>query len=112
MSKTPQVARAVKNLPANAGDTRDVFDPWVGTVPWSREWQPAPVLLPEKFHGQKSVVGYSPWGLKESDTTEHGDQQDHTVLGTVPPLHLNIEALTFSMTVLREKVFIEETEAE
>ena len=47
------------------------FDPWVGKMPWSRKWQPATVFLPEKFHGQRSLVDYSPWGLKEPDTTEH-----------------------------------------
>ena len=38
--------------------------------PWRRKWQPTPVLLPGKFHGQRSLVSYSPWGRKESDTTE------------------------------------------
>ena len=33
------------------------------------QWQPTPVLLPGKFHGQRSLVGYSPWDHKESDTT-------------------------------------------
>ena len=33
-------------------------------------WQPTPVFLPGKFHGQKSLAGYSPWGHKESDMTE------------------------------------------
>ena len=37
---------------------------------WRRRWQPTPVLLPGKFHGLRSLVGYSPWGCKESDTTE------------------------------------------
>ena len=37
---------------------------------WRRKWQPTPVLLPGKFHGQRSLVGYSPWGCKESDMTE------------------------------------------
>ena len=46
------------------------FDPWVGKIPWRRKWQPTPVLLPGKFHGLRSLVGYSPWGRKESDTTE------------------------------------------
>ena len=39
-------------------------------IEWRRKWQPTPVLLPEKFHGWRSLVGYSPWGHKESDTTE------------------------------------------
>ena len=37
---------------------------------WIRKWQPTPVLLPRKFHGWRSLVGYSPWSRKESDTTE------------------------------------------
>ena len=37
---------------------------------WRRKWQPTPVLLPGNFHGWRSLVGYSPWGCKESDTTE------------------------------------------
>ena len=35
------------------------------------KWQPTPVFLPGKFQGQRSLVGHSPWGHKESDTTEH-----------------------------------------
>ena len=46
------------------------FDPWVGKIPCKREWQPIPVFLPGEFHGQRSLVGYSPWGRKELDTTE------------------------------------------
>ena len=46
------------------------FDPWVKKILWSRKWQPAPVFLPGKFHGQRSLVGCSPQGCKESDTTE------------------------------------------
>ena len=37
---------------------------------WRRQWQPTPVLLPGKSHGQRNLVGYSPWRLEESDTTE------------------------------------------
>ena len=45
-------------------------DPWIGKVPWRREWQPTlPVFLPGEFHGQRSLEGYSPCGHKESDTT-------------------------------------------
>ena len=49
---------------------RPGFDPWVGKIPWRRKWQLTPVLLPGKSHGQRSLVGYSPWGRKESDTIE------------------------------------------
>ena len=40
------------------------MDPWVRKIPWSRKWQPAAVFLPGKFHGQRSLVGYSPWVAK------------------------------------------------
>ena len=43
---------------------RHVFDPWVGKIPWSRKQQPTPVFLPGKFHGERSLVGYSTWGHK------------------------------------------------
>ena len=49
---------------------RHEFDPWVGKIPWRRKWQPSPVFLPGKFHGQRSLVGYSRWDCKESDMTE------------------------------------------
>ena len=49
---------------------RPGFDPWVGKIPWRRKWQPTPVHLPGKFHGWRSLVGYSPWGRKEVDMTE------------------------------------------
>ena len=62
--------QVVKNLLANAENIkRHKFDPWVRKVPWRREWQPTPVFLPGEFHGQKSLVIYSPWGYRESDTT-------------------------------------------
>ena len=44
--------------------------PWAGNVPQRREWQNTPVFLPGEFHGQRSLVGHSPWGCRESDTTE------------------------------------------
>ena len=40
-------------------------------IPWRRKWQPSPVFLLGKSHGQRSLVGYSSWGHKESDMTEH-----------------------------------------
>ena len=60
----------VKNPPVNAGDQEMRFYPWVRKIPWRRAWQPTPVFLPGKPHGQRSLVGYSPWGCKELDMTE------------------------------------------
>ena len=52
------VAQMVKLLPAMWGPG---FDPWLGKIPWRRKWQSTPVFLPGKFHGWRSLVGYSPW---------------------------------------------------
>ena len=44
-------------------------------MPWNRNWQSTPVFLPGKFHGQRSLLGYSPWSLKEFNMTEHARAQ-------------------------------------
>ena len=62
------VAQMVKNLPA-------VWETWVGKIPWKRAWQPSPVFLPGESPGQRSLVGYSPWGHTESDMTEQLSSQ-------------------------------------
>jgi len=63
----------VKNLPANAGDAGDIGSvPGLGRSPGGGKWQPTPVFLPGEFHGQRSLLDYSPWGLKESEMTELG----------------------------------------
>ena len=49
---------------------RPRFDSWVGKILWSRKWQPTPVFFRGESHGQRSLVGYSPWGSKESGTIE------------------------------------------
>ena len=46
------------------------LSPWVGKIPWRRKWQPTMLYLPQESHGQRSLVGYSPQGHKELDTTE------------------------------------------
>ena len=45
------------------------FHPWVRKIPWSKKWQPTQVFLLRKSNGQRSLLGYSPWGHKESDAT-------------------------------------------
>ena len=58
-----------KCFPSGACDKESIcqcrkheFDPWVGKIPWRGKWKSSPVLLPGKFHGQRSQVDYSPWG--------------------------------------------------
>ena len=61
------MAQTVKNLPA-------MQETWFQSLgqedPWRREWLPIPVFLPGEFHGMGSLAGYTPWGHKESDSTE------------------------------------------
>ena len=57
------LGQMVKSLPA-------MQETWVGKILWRREWLPTPVSLPGESHGQRSLVGYIPKGLKGLDTTE------------------------------------------
>ena len=61
----------VKNCLPMQETQETCFDPWLRKVPWSRKWQPSPGFLPGEFHGQRSLVGCSPWGFIESDMTQH-----------------------------------------
>ena len=77
---TSLVAQMVKRLPA-------MQETWVqslgGEDPRKRKWQPTPVFLPEEFHGQRSLAGYSPQGHKQSGTTERLSLKS-TGLGDLP----------------------------
>ena len=53
--RASQVALVIKNTPANAGNLRPGFDPWVRMMPWRRKWQPTPVFLTGESHGQRSL---------------------------------------------------------
>ena len=65
-----QVAQVLKNPTTNAGDARDVFNPWAGKIPWRRKWKPTPVFLPGESHRQRSWMGYRSWGRRELDVSE------------------------------------------
>ena len=87
------VGTVVKNPSASAGDVGDE-----GWIPGSRrspgrKWQPTSVFLSEKSQRQRSLVGYSTWGHKESDTTEHA----HTTV---------IYVTTYLFTHLNRHLFI------
>ena len=76
------VAQTVKRLPI-------MQETWVGSLgqedPLERKWQPTLVLLPWKFHERRNLVGHSPWGRKELDTTEQ--------------LHWYVELETYSLSI-------------
>ena len=64
----PQIPRIC--LPMQAWTCQIRFDPWIGKIPWRRKWQSTPIFLPGESRGQRSLMGYSPWGRKESNMTE------------------------------------------
>ena len=67
LSRTSLVAQMGKHL----STMQETWVPSLGQEdPLERKWQSTPVLLPGKSHGQRRLVGYSPWGRKELDTTE------------------------------------------
>ena len=73
--RASQVVLVAKNPPLAKNPTYQCrrqcwFNPWVRKIPWRRAWQPTPVFLPGKSHGQRNLAGCSPWGHTESDTTE------------------------------------------
>ena len=80
-----RVAQMVKNC---LQCRRPGFDPWFGTIPWRRAWQPTPVFLPGESHGQKSLVGYSPSGHKKTDTTERLSTAQFFSCEHIPPSHV------------------------
>ena len=61
----------VRNVPAKRRRCKKQgFNPWAGKIPWSRKWQPTPVSWHGKFHGQRSLVDYTPWDHKELHMAE------------------------------------------
>ena len=106
-----------KNTLANAWRYRRcVSNPWVGKVLWRREWQPTPVFLPEEFHGQRSLAGPSPWGHKQSDTTErltytftlyHVAERKHQTPNTLilPPTHLKHASFSNFTIITKPQLF-------
>ena len=84
--------------PACQGRRRE-FDPWVGKIPWRRQWQLTPVFfLPGESHGQRSLVGYSPWGHKEPDMTEHSEMLPNVHWEDILPLGENMELYLINKT--------------
>ena len=86
----------LKNMPTIE---RPGFNPWGGKIPWRREWQPTPVFLLGEFHGQRSLASYSPWGCKESDTTEQV-----TLFVGIAPITVMGTWLELSKYLLNERI--------
>ena len=70
-----QVVQVVENLPMHV-DARDWFNPWAGKIPWRRKWQPTPVFLPRKSHGQRFMTLYRRQGSRLSPRKRNTKQQN------------------------------------
>ena len=73
------------------------FNLWVGKIPWKRAWQPAPVFLCGEPHGQRSLVGHSPWDHEELDTAEWLSIRVHTQ--TMDTLAVNISPFSHLLQI-------------
>ena len=91
----------MSSLPPGGSDDKKIFlqcrrlkfDPWVRKIPWRRCWLPTPLFLPGEFSGQRSLAGYSPRGLKESDTIEQ-------LTLSPPPHEVRISSSVLQMRIL------------
>ena len=75
------------------------FDPWVGKIPWRRKWQPTPVFLPGKFHGQMSLTGYTLKGHKELDMTEQLSTHNERISNVLPNILVAMVLIFFFLTL-------------
>ena len=82
------------------------FDSWVGKIPWRSKWQPTPVFLPRKSHGQRSLVGYSPWGHKRvRHNLETKQQQQIALVWIWAPTQLDVkQSLNLTFSSQRKKI--------
>ena len=77
---------------------RCMFSPWVRKIPWRKKWQLTPGFLPEKSYGQRSLVGYSAWGCKESAMALR--LRNNCVHSISKGCERNITHLAFKMKIL------------
>ena len=97
-----QISSSIKNKKESTYQCRRHrrcrFDLWVREISWRRKWQPTAVFLLEKSHGQKSVMGYSPWGCKEADMTKQAPMHRNLASG---PVYL--QSMLFYFFLIAEK---------
>ena len=77
------------------------FDPWVRKIPWRRVWVPTPVFLPGKSHGQRSLVGYSPWGHKRVGHDLVTEQQQQYKITLVLQIEYLLRLLIMAVGVFK-----------
>ena len=81
------------------------FNPWVGKIPWRRKWRPTPIFLPGKFHGQRTLTGYSPYSHKESDMSDHARAKEDESLSNWVPFLAAYKINTYSISVDTKAAF-------
>jgi len=94
------MAQQIRNLPA----IQETQEMWVEKIPWREKYQPTPIYLPEKFHGQKSPAGYSPMGHKELDLGFMETSNPHRPsLERCQPFQDNVASLLLTASQSKEK---------
>ena len=86
-----------------------MFNPQARKIPWRRKWQPTPVFLPENSCRQRSLVGYSPWGHKESDMNEQLSMRAHACVHTHTHTHTHTKSLPNNRQLNRQTGGLTET---
>ena len=81
------------------------FDPWLRKIPWKKKGQLTPLCLPGKSHGQRSLVGYSPWVCKRVERYPLTKQQTTTT--TPPPTKVLVRSVTLHSSCLPQSAFLE-----
>ena len=79
---------------------RHRFNLWVGKIPWRKKWQPPPVFLPGKSHAQRSLVGYGPWGHRESERTQQLNSNNKVDKGQ---MYISYKSQYYILYVFSEK---------
>ena len=92
----------VRNLPANAGDTRNRFYPWVGKIPWRRKWQPTPVFLPRESPWTEEPTGLQSMGLQRVRHDRACITTHHPMLWTSSSLSQGLLDLFFAPPIAEE----------
>ena len=91
------VAQSVKNLPAVQDTCVWLL---IRKISWRWKWQPTPAFLPGKSYGQRSLLGYSPWGHKELDVTEHAHTHTHMQMYSIYYITESLYCIPETNTVL------------
>ena len=100
MSPSSSQSLVAQWLSIHLASRRRRFDPWIRKIPWRSKWQPTSVCLPGKSHGQRSLVGYCPWGCKRVGQNLATQQQQHPFSHLTHILIFVVLSMTYPFTFM------------